>query len=244
MIRVLAPWSMEKRMRRIFERFQIQNPGVTFELRTGTPSRLAKRLREGYAADISISMGPVGLELMQQEGLIQPGTGRTILTQGMVLICSEEIKDILKDVKDLAKPEVKRVGVARPTMSAGTFARGALEKAGILEIVEAKSHRSPLRSLLKDEVDAGIIFEQCCYQEDLVAGRLVPQSGVTVVKHIPDELVPRFPIIAIAVKGKEAPQPVHHFVDYLADKEAQEILLRIGPEACPVCDGETVPVPK
>jgi len=243
-VRVFGPWSMEKRLRRIFEEFQAKNPPVTFLFVTGTPGSLAKRMRNGDVPDVYISMGPVGLEALQKEGLIHPGSGNTILTQRMVLVCSEQVKAIVRDVKDLARSEIKKVGIGRPVMSAGTFARQALQREGIREIVEAKSQKSPLRSLLKGEVDAAIILEQCCYQEDFVAGKLVPLSGITVVDHLPDELVPEFPVIAIAVKGRHASERARHFVEFLSREVAQNILLRKGPQACPVCDGLVCPAPR
>lgn len=243
-VRVFGPWSMEKRLRRIFEKFQAEQPGVDFELVTGTPGSLAERMRAGDVPDVYVSMGPVGLDVLQKEGVIRPGSGGVILKQRMVLVCSEAMKDIVKDVKDLAKGEVRKVGIGRPAMSAGRFARQALAKEGILDVVEAKSQKSPLRSLLKGEVDAAVILGQCCYQEDLLAGKLVPLTGLIVVRHLPDELVPEFPVIAVTTKGTDASEPARRLVEFLSGKVAQAILRREGPGACPVCDGGICPIPK
>jgi len=243
-VRIFAPWSMEKRLRRIFEEFQAKNPPARFHLVTGTPGSLSKRMRGGDVPDVYISMGPVGLQALQDEGIILAGQGNPILNQRMLLICSERMKGIVKSVEDLAKPEVTRVGIGRPSVSAGTYARQALERRGVREVVEAKSQISPLRSLLRGEVDAAIVLGECCYQEDLLAGRLVPLTGVTVVEHLPDELVPEFPIVAIATKGAEASEPARRFVSFLSGAEAQAILLRQGPQACPVCDGGVCPIPQ
>jgi len=58
---VYAPWSMEMRMRRIFEEFQAAHPEVTFRLETGTPGKLVKRMEAGERPDVYVSMGPMGV---------------------------------------------------------------------------------------------------------------------------------------------------------------------------------------
>ena len=135
---VFAPWSMEKRMRRIFEKYQQRDPSVTFKLETGTPGSLVKRMKGGERPDVYISMGPIGVEVLHEMGIVREGTEKEILCKRLILVCSEAMKETVKDIRDLARPEVRAVGIGRPTLSAGTFSRTALEKAGVIETVEAK----------------------------------------------------------------------------------------------------------
>ena len=240
---VFAPWSMEKRMRRIFERYQERHPEVTFKLETGTPGSLVKRMKAGERPDVCISAGPIGVEVLREMGIVHEGTEREILRQRLVLICAETMKETIKGVRDLAKPEVRTVGLGRPALSAGTFSREALQKAGVLEAVEAKAQISPFRSYMQGKVDVAIILEDCCYDEDLLLGEVVPRRGVCVVHPLPEAFCPPFPVIAVATTGSAPVDGATDFVNFLTEKEPQDILHRRGPGACPICDGETCPVP-
>ena len=240
---VFAPWSLEKRLRRIFEEHQAKHPDVRFHLVTGTPGSLVKRVQGGQAPDVYVSMGPSEIEALRNMGLLREGSEREILRQRMVLVCSEDMKELVGAVEDLAKPEVRKVGIGRPSLTAGTCARDALRKCGVLGVVEAKSQESPLRSLLAGEVDAAIVYEECCYEEDLLVGKRVLLPGVVAVQVLPDALCPEFPVSAVALKGQGQPQAAIQFVEFLAGQQARDILNRRGPGACPLCGDGTCPLP-
>ena len=233
-LEVFAPWSMEKRLRRVFEMFQTTHPGVTFRLTTGTPGKLVGLMKGGERADVYVSMGPVGLKVLSDIGLLREGTDVEILRQRLILICTDEMKAHVKGLRDLAKPQVRRVALGGAALSAGVFSRAALDKLGILETVEAKSQKSPLHSLLKGEVDATIILEECCYYEDLQAGRLVPRKGINVVCVLDESLCPAFPVMAVALRGQAPPDVAGAFVQFLTTTEAQDILRRRVPGTNPV----------
>lgn len=200
-------------------------------------------MKAGGRPDVYISAGPIGVDVLREMGIVREGTEKEILRQRLMLICSETLKETVKDVRDLAKPDVRAVGVGRPTLSAGTFSRRALEKAGVLEAVEAKAQISPFRSYMAGTVDAAIILEECCYDEDLLLGKVVPRQGVCVVHPLPEVLCPPFPVIAVAITGAGPSDPSAEFVNFLTEESPQDILHRRGPGACPLCDGETCPVP-
>ena len=240
---IYAPWSMEKRLRRIFERFTLEHRNVSFRLQTGTPGRLVGLIRQGARPDVYVSMGPVGVEVLREMGLVREGSAKEILRQHLVLICSEPLKGKVTSLRDLARPDVQAVGMGRPTMSAGAFSRVALGKLGILEAVETKARISPFRSYMKGEVDAAIILEECCFDEDLLLGKVVARQGVNVVQVVPESLCPAFPVVAVAIKGRGHSETAEEFVRFLAEREAQDLLLRKGPGACPVCDGDTYILP-
>ncbi len=235
---VFAPWSMEKRMRRIFEKYQLQQPNVTFKLETGTPGNLVKRMKAGERPDVYVSAGPVGVEVLRKMGIVREGSEKEILRQRLILVCSDTMQETVKDIRDLARPEVRAVGLGRPTLSAGTFSRKALQEAGVLEAVEAKARLSPLRSYMVGIVDAAIILEECCYDEDLLLGQVVPRRDICVVHPVPEEICPAFPVIAVAVTGSAPADAATGFVNFLTGEAPQDTLHRRGPGACPLCDAE------
>ena len=240
---IYAPWSMEKRLRRIFERFTLKHRNVSFRLQTGTPGRLVELIRQGDRPDVYVSMGPGGVEVLRKMGLVRAGSEKEILRQHLVLICSEPLEGKMTSLRDLARPDVRAVGMGRPTLSAGTLSRVALGKLGILKTVETKARISPLRSYMKGEVDAAIILEECCFDEDLLLGKVVARRGINVVQVVPESLCPAFPVVAVAMKGKGHSEAAEEFIRFLAEREAQDILRRKGPGACPVCDGDTCTLP-
>jgi len=216
----------------------LSRPGTVFRLETGTPGKLVNRMKAGDRPDVYVSMGPVGIDVLTRMGIVRDGTGREVLRQRMVLICSEAMSGAVTRIEDLAKPEVRKVGLGRPSLSAGTYARVALRKAGVLEVVEPKAQTSPLRSYMKGEVDAAIVLGECCHDEDLVLGRVVPRPGIHVVGPVPESLCPAFAVVAVGIKGPARPDAADRFIEFLAGPEAQSILRRRGAEACPICDGD------
>lgn len=240
---VYASWSMEKRLRRIFERFTLEHPGVSFRLQTGTPGRLVELIRQGDRPDVYVSMGPVGVEVLRKMGLVREGSEKEILRQHLVLVCSKPLKGKVASLRDLARPDVRAVGMGRLMLSAGAFSRVALRKLGILKAVEAKARISPLRSYMKGEVDAAIILEECCFDEDLLLGKVVARQGINVVQVVPESLCPAFPVVAVGIRGRGYSEAAEEFIGFLTEREAQELLRRKGPRACPVCDGDTCTLP-
>lgn len=221
-VTVYAPWSMELRLRRIFEKFQLARPGVTFRLHVSKPGPLIKRMKEGALPDVYISMGPVGVERLRDLGLVRERSEREILRQRLILVCSDAMKDTVKSVHDLAKPEVTVVGMPPTGLSAGVFSHQALKELGLLETVAAKERISPFSLFVKKEVDVAIMYEECVYEEDLWVGARVPRPTINVVEPLGEP----FPVIAVGIKGEGPAEVAQEFIDFLTQPEAQQILNR------------------
>ncbi len=219
---VFAPWPMELRLRRAFEKYQLTHPNTTFQLQTGKPGPLIKRMKAGDLPDVYISMGPVGVETIRELGFVREGTEREILSQRVIVVCSDAMKDTVKSVQDLAKPEVSVIAMPPPSLSAGVYSHQALEELGLLQIVLAKERISPYSLFIKGEVDVAIMYEECVYEEDLLPEGRVPRRTINVV----EPLGSPFPVIAVAVKGEGAPEVAQEFINFLTEPEAQRILKR------------------
>jgi len=232
-LRVFAPWSMEKRLRRIVEIFQERRPATPVRFTTGTPGQLIGKIKGGERADVYVAMGPAEVEVLESLGLVVDGSAREVLRQTLVLAVSAEARDSVRELRDLAKKEVTAVGIGQPALESGRLARAALAKLGILEAVEPKARKSPLRCLVLGRVQAAVVYEQCVYDEDLHVGELVARRGAAVAKPLPRDLCKPFPVVAVALK------PGHRdaaaFIRVLTEKRAQDILHRRGEWSCPVC---------
>ena len=237
-LEVFAPWCMEKRLRRVVEIFQEACPNTPVRFTTGTPGKLIGKIKRGARPHVYIAMGPAEIEVLDQLGLTVGGSAREILKQGLVLAVGQAARDRVSELRDLAKPEVKAVGIGRPTLTSGRLSRAALAKLGILKAVEPKARTSPLRALVLGDVDAALIYSECCYDEDLFVGAKVPRKGIAVAKPLPRDLCQPFPVVAVAIKT-EPPHPAALlFIEALCKKRAQDILLRRGAWSCPICEME------
>jgi len=237
-LEVLAPWSLEKRLRRTVEPFQELSPTTPVRFTTGTPGKLIKLVKGGARPDVYIAMGPGEIEVLEQLGLAAPGTGRVLLKQTLVLAVAEEARDKVKRLRDLARKDIAAVGVGRPTLTAGRLTRAALAKLGILEAVARKARTSPLRSLVVGDVVAAVIYEQCSCEEDLFIGAEVPRRGIAVAMPLPRGLCEPFPVIAVALRTQRPHPSAPLFVRVLGEKRAQDILHRRGEWSCPICEME------
>ncbi|MFP4058097.1 MAG: molybdate ABC transporter substrate-binding protein [Candidatus Brocadiia bacterium] len=237
-LRVFAPWCMEKRLRRVVELFQEKRPATPVRFTTGTPGQLIKRLRAGERPDVYVAMGPAEFEAIEWMGLAGAHEPKEILRQTLLLAVRAEATDTVRELRDLAKQQVHAVGLGRATLTSGRRGRAALRRLGILEAVAAKARPSPLRRLVLGEVHAAVLYEQCCYQEDLHVGELALRRDIAFARPLPRELCEPFPVLAAALGHEGAHPHAAVFVQTLRTRRAQDILARRGEWSCPVCEME------
>ena len=237
-LHVFAPWCMEKRLRRIVELFQEKSPTAPVRFVTGTPGKLIREVKGGQRPDVYIAMGPSEIGVLRSLGLIVPGRAREILKQTLVLAVSARAREKIKELRDLASPDVTAVGIGRPTLTSGQLTRVALRKLGILDAVEPKARTSPLRSLVLGDVQAAVIYEECCYEEDLLVGARASRRGIAAAYPLTEKLCEPFPAMAVAIKTGRAHPAATTFIQVLRERRAQDILRRRGEWSCPICEME------
>lgn len=235
---VFAPWAMEKRLRRVVEIFQEKHPTTPVRFTTGTPGQLIKKVKAGARPHVYIAMGPAETEVLGALKLVVPGSEREILKQTLVLAVSEKARGRVHELRDLARKDITAVGIGRPTLTSGRLTHAALTRAGIHEAVAPKAKTSPLRSLVVGDVAAAVIYEQCCYAEDLHVGGEVPRRGIAVALPLPPELCKPFPVLAVALGAPATHPAAQAFITALGDTRAQSILRRRGEWSCPICEME------
>lgn len=231
---MFAPWSLEKRLRRVVEVFQEGCPTTPVRFTTGTPGQLIRRVEAGARPDVYVAMGPAELEVLDQLGVVARGSAREILKQRLMLVVSAGARKTVRELRDLASKEVKAVGIGRPTLTAGRLAWRALNKLGIAEAVKPKARISPLRSLIVGQVQAAVVYEQCAYEEDLHVGDLMLRRGIAFAKPLPEPLCPAFAVSAAALRTGHPDAAA--FIQVLGEERAQDILRRRGPQSCPMCE--------
>ena len=236
-ISVFAPWSFEARLRRIVELFEQKTLFVKTRLTLGTPGALIKRIESGERPDVYISMGPNEIEILQNMGLIIPEKQKELMKQTLVLISGDPPVIPIDSLYDLTKEEIKTVGIGRPKLTAGARARMALQKIGLLEEIDKKSKTSPFKSVIFEEAQAAITYEECVYEEDLYKGENIPRRGLKIIGKLPEVLCEPFYITAVSLRKNILKNYFSaDFLDFLSEEKARNIMLKKGFYSCPICE--------
>ncbi len=110
---------------------------VTFNL--GSTGQLAQQIERGAPVDLFAAANKKFVEDLEKKGLILSDT-KAFYGVGRITLWQKEGSTLdIKDIKDLTKPEIKRVAIANPDHAPyGVAAREALQSVGIWEEIQPK----------------------------------------------------------------------------------------------------------
>jgi molybdate transport system substrate-binding protein len=219
-IAVFAAASTREVMEQIATDFEAET-GLAVVLNFGPSSGLARQIEQGANADLFLSADESWADSIAAEGLVD--RRRDLLANKLVIVLPAESSLIIKDLSDLAKPEIRRLALASSTVPAGMYARKAFQSAGLWEqvkdrVVEGSDVRAALAYVSRGEVEAGIVY----------ATDAAGSNKVRVALEIEPKLHPpiRYPLVLI--KRDSRPAAALSFYDYLESKHAAEIFVRAG----------------
>jgi molybdate transport system substrate-binding protein len=219
-IHVFAAASTREVMERLAADYQNET-GVAVTLNFGPSSGLAKQIEQGAGADLFLSADESWADFLGQKGLIDQR--RDLLTNKLVVIVPADSAQTIKTLVDLTKPEIHRLALAGRAVPAGTYARKALESAGVWEklkdrIVEGSDVRAALAYITRGEADAGMV-----YATD-AAGNSKVRIALEVNPELHDPI--RYPIVLI--RQEPAHPAARRFYDYLSSPHAAEVFKQAG----------------
>jgi molybdate transport system substrate-binding protein len=110
---------------------------VVFNL--GSTARLAQQIAQGVAVDLFAAANKMAVEDLDRKGLIMSET-KTVYGLGTIGLWQRQDSAItITELKDLLKPEIKRIAIANPTSAPyGVAAREALQSSGIWQELQPK----------------------------------------------------------------------------------------------------------
>ena len=110
---------------------------VVFNL--GSTARLAQQIEQGAAVDLFAAANKMAVEDLDRKGLIISET-KTVYGLGTIGLWQRQDSAIaITELKDLLKPEIKRIAIANPTSAPyGVAAREALQSSGIWQELQPK----------------------------------------------------------------------------------------------------------
>ncbi|TVP61662.1 MAG: molybdate ABC transporter substrate-binding protein [Nodularia sp. (in: Bacteria)] len=110
---------------------------VTFNF--GSTGQIAQQIERGAPVDLFAAANKSFVEDLDKKGLILSQT-KALYGRGLITVWTRQDSPLNpKDIKDLIKPEYKRVAIANPDHAPyGTAAKQALQSAGIWDTIQPK----------------------------------------------------------------------------------------------------------
>jgi molybdate transport system substrate-binding protein len=206
--------------------------GADYEKTTGdhlvfnfaASSLLARQIEEGAPADLIFSADEAKLDDLDKQGLLLPGTRKTILSNQLVIVVPSDSTLGIASAKDLTYPAVKRIAMGEPSsVPAGIYGRTYLEKLGLWQTIEPKvvpeeNVRAALAAVASGDVEAGIV-----YKTDAMISK-----GVKVAKEVSLTEGPAISYPVAILKESKQPDAAKKFEDYLQSPAAKTVFRKYG----------------
>ena len=218
-----AAASLTNAFKELATRFESVAPGAKVRLNFAASGALYQQIRQGAPVDVFASADQVTMDRAAKESLIIDATRVEFAANSVVLVEPLQGGVGIKSIKDLTRPEVKRIAVAKTaTVPAGRYARQALESAGLWASLEpryilADSVRQVLDYVSRGEVEAGFVY---------ATDAAIMKDKVKVVATASGHDPVSYPAAVVAATGQK--ELAGKFVSFLSSGTAHEILDRYG----------------
>ena len=218
---VFVAASLTDAMERL-ERGFTEAEGVRVKRNVGGSGALARQIVRGAPADVFISAGDQPMDLLEDRGLLAPGTRRALLSNRLVLVTARG-DTRLASVEDLASADV-RVAMADPDLApAGAYAREALRSLGLWEALSPRTIlgrdvRAALGYVKTGNVDAAIV-----YRTDVVEGQ-----GFRVVAPFPAGSHAPISYPGAVLSRSSRQDAALAFLTYLSGEVGRQVLRDLG----------------
>lgn len=221
---ISAAASLTDAMKEIQSSYEAQHPAVNLTFNFGGSGALQKQIEQGAPVDLFLSAAGKNMNALLEQGIIDPGQHRSLLTNELVVIIPNENSEEIKRLQDLSDKRIKMIALGIPeSVPAGSYAKEALMSAQLWDslqpkVVQAKDVRQVLQYVETGNADAGFV-----YQSDALTSKAVKVAfSVDPAIYTPIE----YPIgiIKSTKHNKEAAE----LYNYLQSKEALDIFIKYG----------------
>jgi molybdate transport system substrate-binding protein len=220
---VFAASSLTEAFGEIGRRFEEANPSATVRFVLGPSDALAAQINNGAPADVFASASETWMKAVGDE---EPGVSgeATFARNRLVIITPPDNSAGIASLGDLGEPGVKLV-LAAEDVPAGTYAREALDGAGVAESAEAnvvsneEDVKAVVQKIVLGEADAGIVYVTDLTTDVEASVRALPIPRA-------DNVIATYPIAVVA--SSEHATLAETFVDYVRSPGGQEILRSYG----------------
>jgi len=195
--------------------------GTNVRLVSGSTGQLYAQIIQGAPYQVFFAADARRPELLESQGLTQPGSRFTYATGSLVLWSMREdlgLKE--RGIKSLLDTRVKRIAIANPnTAPYGRAAMQALKAAGMDRAMRTKL-------VFGENVGQAFLFVRSGNADaGLVAASSTYQAGGKVAAVPPDSYDP---IVQQAVALRHAPEAAQKFTAFLSSPAARKVLRKYG----------------
>jgi len=191
----------------------------------GASGALQQQIENGAPVDVFASAGEKQMDALAAKQLIELRSRADFAANSLVLIVPAHPDVSVSSFSDLALPSVKKIAVGNPkTVPAGQYSNEALAKMGLVEkisdkLILAENVRQVLEYVIRDEVDAGIVYSTDAKQ----AGEKVAVAAIAdETTHSPI----LYPIAVVNASSRK--QAAQEFIDLVLSAEGQKVLAKYG----------------
>jgi len=199
-----------------------QETGHKVVFNFGSTGQLAQQIERGAPVDVFAAANQSFIEQLDQAGLVFSDTKAVYGVGRLTLWQRQGSPVVIHDLKDLLKPEVRRVAIANPDHAPyGTAAREALQAAGLWEALQPKLVLGENVKQTQQYAETGNV------EVALVA------LSISVDKPGQWTLVPEAlhkPLEQMLVVPKNAPHPeaARHFAAFVNSEQGRPIMRKYG----------------
>ena len=205
--------------------------GAALVFQFGASNDLARQIVAAPRADAFVSAGEKEVELVEREGLAEPGTRRVVAENRLVVVEPYDEREPARSAfarpfapRDLAGPSLARLSIAHPeAVPAGRYAKAWLESQGLLRALEPRvlpgvDVRAALAAVESGGAQAGIV-----YRTDAAASK-----KVRVLHEVPAGEGPRIVYPAVCVRGRPQLARAKAFLAHVEGAAGRAVLARHG----------------
>jgi molybdate transport system substrate-binding protein len=203
--------------------YQAAHPGTRVLTTFGASDVVLRQITEGAPADVFASADQRTMDRAAAAQAIEPASRVDFARNEVVLVVPADNPRAIRSVRDLAKPDVRRIALGNPaSVPVGRYTRAALEQTGAWDAVEAhailgQNVRQVLSYVERGEVDAGFVF---------ATDAATMKDRVRIVQTVETPTPVVYPIALVRREGR-APEAAG-FLDYVVSPEGQAVLARYG----------------
>lgn len=221
-ITVSAAASLKEAMEEIKTKVK-EEKGIELTLILSSSGTLQKQIEEGAPTDIFISAGQKQMNTLESERLIDKDSRKDLLTNKLALVVSNDYKEKINTVEDLANNDIKiSIGDVN-TVPAGQYAKESLISLNIWDkinntIVYGKDVKQVLTYVENGDVAAGIVYrsDAITLKNSFILSTFDEKSHSPIV----------YPAAIVSASKDKASAKI--FMDYLNANEAKLIFEKYG----------------
>jgi len=224
-INVSAAISLKNAFEEIGRLYEETNKDEKIIFNFGASGDLKKQIEGGAPVDIFASAAQKDMNDLSEKSLIIKESRINFASNAVVLVKPTASKIMISSFNDLEKAEVKKVCIGNPdSVPAGRYAKEVLNKYNLWTKIESKTVlaenvRQVLDYVVRNEVDAGIVYE--------TDAMTVPKDVVIAVKAPSGSHSPVIYPAALVAAGKNQVAS-KKFLLALGSEKGMEILRKYG----------------